>query len=75
MLARRRFRGRGILQRTPTRNASEDILNTALELPLPRTHFVARGGIPQRIHIRHCSTSLLLATAVKRARRRNVSVL
>ena len=86
-----------------------------LELSLPRTHFVARGGIPQRIppfstsllfadssekgaalertfasdtldcrqrrhspnalHIRHCTTSLLLATAVKRVRRRNVSAL
>ena len=40
--------------------------NNALELLLPRTHFVVRGGIPQRSQIRHCSTSLLLATAVKR---------
>ena len=72
-LSRTQFVARGgILQRPLTRNTSVDKCNTALELPLPRTHFVARSGIPQRTHLRHCSKSLLLATAVKRGRRRNV---
>ena len=34
----------------PPGNASAAILNAAPELPLPRTHFVARGGTLQRTH-------------------------
>ena len=51
----------------PFGNVSTGNLNTALELPLPRTHFVARGSIPQRIPIwqrlhidsQHCAGATL----------------
>ena len=39
-------------------NVSVLIDNTALELPLPRTHCVARGGNPQRIFICKASAAI-----------------
>ena len=61
------FMSRGsILQRTPLGNVPIANHNTALKLLLLLTHSVMGGSILQHIHIRHCATSLLLATAVEK---------